>query len=182
MGATTFYASGCGKTMAEAYRGAVEDAIHENGNDAYNGTISTTQGFRDLTDRFKASGKSLKEFMDQTIDEAHKWGPAFGICIREPKGNTNKVKSSVKHNLQAGTKQWETKYVIYTGKDDEIDSADTKGEAIKIARTYTEKHTCRVFIHVEKRMKGNSLVATVEYKPSTTERVGHYEFYGWAAE
>ena len=48
MGATDFATTAYGKTAADAYRSACEDALHENGHDPYNGTISTTSGFVEI--------------------------------------------------------------------------------------------------------------------------------------
>jgi hypothetical protein len=44
MGAQSFLTSGWGNTPDEAYRYAVSIAHYEYGHDAYNGTISTTNG------------------------------------------------------------------------------------------------------------------------------------------
>ena len=45
MGASNFETISFGKTVDEAYRNACEEATWECGHDAYNGTISTTQGY-----------------------------------------------------------------------------------------------------------------------------------------
>ena len=51
MGATQFKTRSTGKTVEEAYRRACEIAEDEYGHqDGYNGTISTTDGFRDETE------------------------------------------------------------------------------------------------------------------------------------
>jgi hypothetical protein len=44
MGSHTFDDEAFGKTMPDAYRAACNAALHEYGHDAYNGTISTTEG------------------------------------------------------------------------------------------------------------------------------------------
>lgn len=46
MGAHDFQTTVRGKTAAEAYANAVEEAITMYGQDPYNGTISTTSGFK----------------------------------------------------------------------------------------------------------------------------------------
>jgi hypothetical protein len=49
MGASSFITSGSGKTAETAYRKLVSKMEKAYGNDGYNGTISTTSGFIDLT-------------------------------------------------------------------------------------------------------------------------------------
>lgn len=46
MGAHDFQTSATGENAREAYKKACEEAIYEHGNSSYNGTISTTSGFR----------------------------------------------------------------------------------------------------------------------------------------
>lgn len=48
MGAHDFTTTTTGKTATKAYETAVADARYEYGNDPYNGTISTTNGFEEL--------------------------------------------------------------------------------------------------------------------------------------
>ena len=51
MGATQFKERSIGKTASEAYRTACSQAEEEYGHqEGYNGTISTTSGFRDETE------------------------------------------------------------------------------------------------------------------------------------
>ena len=52
MGASNFYTKGKGATIGMAYKNAVEEAYYESGHDAYNGTISTTQGCIDVSSYF----------------------------------------------------------------------------------------------------------------------------------
>jgi len=63
MGSTTFYERKIAASMKDAYNNAIEDATDEYGNDPYNGTISTTNGFVDVTKKFKESGKKLSAFI-----------------------------------------------------------------------------------------------------------------------
>jgi hypothetical protein len=49
MGASSFITAGTGKTAETAYRKLVSKMEKAYGNDGYNGTISTTSGFVDLT-------------------------------------------------------------------------------------------------------------------------------------
>lgn len=183
MGACTFTNTGYGKTMQEAYKELREEAKEEYGHqDGYNGTISTTNGFRDVTSEFKRSNKSIRDFIDDNIDRAEKWGSCLAVCLDEPKSNTNKVKSQVKNIVTAGTKKWVLKYVV-TAYGNVIASKNTKGEAVKVAREHTEKTQERTYIDVAKVLeKGSTRVAEVEYKKSTTEKGGKFVFFGWAAE
>jgi hypothetical protein len=182
MGACSFTTSSYGKSMSEAYNNAVEDATHEYGNDAYNGTISTTRGCRDVTAEYKRSGKSLNQYINDSIDNFNKWSACGGICVEEPKTNTNKVKSQVEHIVEKGTKKWVLKYVVYD-YDNQVGSYNTKGDAVKKAREHTEKTQRRTTISMEKKLdKGNSQVASVTYKQATNEKKGKYIFFGWAAE
>jgi diaminopimelate decarboxylase len=93
MGAHNMQDRSVGKTMREAYDRAVQNAESEHGYDAYNGTISTTQGFKDKTRKFEelmtrkregsvkftvnvGNGFGFKQidkyFKDMTEDEWHK--------------------------------------------------------------------------------------------------------------
>ena len=182
MGACNFYTKGKGRTMGEAYRFACERAREEYGNDSYNGTISTTRGVADLTSSWKASKKSLDDFINDKADGGGKWGNAYGICVKEPKGNTNKIKTEVIHSVSTGTKKWVLVYVI-SDRDGEIATRPTKGEAVTLARAYTEKNQLTTYVKMEKRLdKGKTIVAEINYKKSTNESEGEYVFWGTAAE
>jgi hypothetical protein len=182
MGACSFTTSAYGKSMSEAYNNAVEDAVSEYGTDAYNCTISTTRGCRDVTAEYKRSGKSLNQFINDNIDNFNKWGACGGICVEEPITNKSKIKSQVEHIVEKGTKKWVLKYVVYE-YDNQIGSFNTKGDAVKKAREHTEKTQRRTTISMEKKLeKGNSQVATITYKQAKNEKRGKYIFFGWAAE
>jgi len=183
MGACNFEDIGRGKSMKETYSRLCEEARDEYGHDSYNGTISTTNGFRDVTDEYKRSGKSLERFMDDNLDRSQKWGPCLGICLEEPQENKNKVKSQVKNIVTPGTKKWVLKYIVTDSSGATIASKDTKGDAVKVARAHTEKTQSRTYINMAKVLdKGSTQVAEVEYKKSTTEKSGKYFFFGWAAQ
>lgn len=185
MGACSFTQKSMGASMSEAYRNAVSEAREEYGNDSYNGTISTTSGVRDVTEEFKRSGLSLHDFIDKNIDRAQKWGSCLGICLKPAKSNTNKIKSQVTNIVEKGTKKWVLKFVVIDGGFDrnEIGSKNTKGEAVKLARAYTEKTRTRTYIEMRKVLeKGSKKVAEINYKGSSNESTGEYIFFGWAAE
>jgi hypothetical protein len=181
MGAHDFQSSMRAKSMRDAYNQLVEYAIEEHGNDSYNGTISTTRGFKDVTSKYKSSKMTINQFIDKHIDDCNKWGEAWGICIEEPVGNNLKVKTQVTHSVSKGTKKWVLKYVVYQ-YDTRIGSKDTKGDAVKLAREYTEKHGKRTTIVMEKVLEsGSNMVAEVTYKSSDKEKDGKYLFFGMAA-
>lgn len=184
MGATWFKDVARGASLKDAYNSAVEDARQYAGHqDGYNGTISTTVGLVDLTDQFKRSGKSINEYIDMQMDKLHKRDCA-AICLEKPVANSNKTKSQVEHIVTPGTKKWVLYYVVYNGYNDQmIASCSTKGEAVKKAREYTEKHQTPTNICMEKGLeKGNRTVARITYKKSSTEKPGKWVFFGWAAE
>lgn len=67
MGASNFEIKVKSETAKEAYSIAVSEAKRMFGNDSYNGTISTTNGFANVTKAFQASGKTLNQFMDEIL-------------------------------------------------------------------------------------------------------------------
>lgn len=180
MGACTFRNSATAKNMHDAYRDLVDDATSEYGNDVYNGTISTTDGYRDVTSNFKSSGKDLSTYIDEMLDKSSK-RDCFGICVEQPKSNPNKIKSQVQHHVVKGTRKWDLWFIV-TEWGDEIGKFKTKTEALKCARKHTEATTRKTSIHMEKRVQGSSQVATINYKASSSEKPGKYVFFGWAAE
>lgn len=184
MGACTFQTSAYGKTMSDAYDIACEYALEEYGHqDGYNGTITTTHGFRDVTSEFKKSKKQLSEFINDAYDKLNK-RDCCGICIEEPVQNKNKTKTQVEHIVTKGTKKWILKYVVECYNTDRvIGRYKTKGDAIKAARKYTEDTQNSTQIYMKKELEsGTSNVAKVIYKKSTSEKKGRYVFFGWAAE
>lgn len=180
MGACSFRNSTKARNMHDAYRDLVDAANSQYGNDVYNGTISTTDGYRDVTSNFKSSGKDLSTYIDEMLDKSSK-RDCFGICVEEPKSNPNKIKSQVEHHVVKGTRKWDLWFIV-TEWDTEIGKFKTKTEALKCARKHTETTTRRTRIHMEKRVQGNSQVATINYKQSSSEKPGKYVFFGWAAE
>ena len=181
MGASWFQESYTGLSAKEAYKSACELAEDEHGNDSYNGTISTTHTFEDLTTQYKRSGKSLDAYLDMQMDKMHKRDCA-AICLQEPIPNKNKTKSQVEHIVTPGTKKWILKYCVYENAT-LISSHLTKGDAVKSARAYTEKNQVPTLIAIEKVLeKGGSIVAKITYKKSSTEKLGRWVFFGWAAE
>jgi hypothetical protein len=184
MGANWFTNQSRGKSVKHAYDRAVERAEAEYGHqEGYSGQINSSAGCRDVTKEYKASGKTIREFMNQQMDRLTKHQGAQAICIQEPKANDNKIKTQVEHVVTPGTKKWVLTYIVYCG-DSRIASALTKGDAVKRARDYSERHQCSTMIKMERRLEkdAHALVAKVTYKKSSTERDGEWIFFGWASE
>lgn len=183
MGSQVFKNYSKGKDVRDAYNRAVEYAEETYGHqEGYSGEINSSAGFRDVTKEFKASKLSIHAYMEQQLDKLTKHQGAQAICIEEPKGNSNKIKTQVEHLVTPGTKKWVLKYVVYNNDDYMIASCNTKGEAVKKAREYTEKNQRSTTICMEKTLeKGNRTVAKITYKRSSAEREGKWLFFGWAS-
>jgi hypothetical protein len=185
MGACQFKERSSGKTAEEAYKRICEIAENEYGHqDGYNGTISTTHGFRDETEMYgKSKFNDVSTYIRDRFDShAMNKRDCSAICVVKPVGNKNKTQSQVEHIVTPGTKKWVLKYVVQRG-DHVIGSWDTKGDAVKDARKYTEKHQVPTSILIKKFLeKGDNLVAKITYKKATNERDGEWVFFGYAAE
>jgi hypothetical protein len=181
MGACQFENRGRGKSAQQVFTRLVENAEREYGDDPYNGTISTVSGFRDITEEYNRSKKDIQRFINDKFENANK-RDCFAICIHPPVANKNKTKTQVEHIVTPGTKKWVLKYVVYTF-DNQLGSYNTKGDAVKAARVYTEKTFKSTSIVMEKKLeKGSNQVAKISYKKSTTEKDGEWIFFGYAAE
>ena len=183
MGATTFVERTRAYSMREAYNQLVEDAVYERGNDSYNGTISTTQGFVDKTADWKKSKLDIREFIDKEIENTSKWGPAWGVCITEPKENKLKIKSQVEDIVVPGTKKWELVYFVLDNHGKKINSSASKTEAVKLARLFTEKNQQNTSVIMERVLVSCSpTVARIKFKHDKNQAPGMYYFFGYAAE
>ena len=183
MGSQSFTTYSRGKSVNDAYNRAVEAAEEEYGHqDGYSGQINSAGGYGDATKEFKASKKSLDKFIDEQIDKLTKFDGARAVCIEEPVANNNKTKSQVEHVVTPGTKKWVLTYVVYCDGS-RINSALTKGDAVKMARAYSEKHQRTTTVKIERRLEKDShaLVAKITYKKSSTEKEGRWVFFGWAS-
>jgi len=186
MGACQFKERGTGKTAQEVYGKLCEIAEDEYGHqEGYNGTISTTNGFRDETEAYnKSKFNDVSAYIRDRFDShgMNKYDCSV-ICVRQPIANKNKTKSQVEHIVTPGTKKWILKYFVYSGRDTFIGAYLTKGEAVTKARAHTEKTQESTYITMEKVLdKANKTVAKITYKKSTTERDGEWVFFGYAAE
>jgi hypothetical protein len=81
MGACNFETQASGKTAADAYNAAVRDAQYEYGHDGYNGTISTTGGFKMFR---QTIGPVTKEELEKGWDTSHKWEACW--CVQHAPG------------------------------------------------------------------------------------------------
>jgi beta-xylosidase len=182
MGAEAFITRQRGMNASEAYTHAVEEAEAEFGRDAYNGTISTTTSFRDVTAEFRKSKKERRQFIDEMLEKMGK-RDCYVIEEESPVKNTNKIKSVVDHTVVKGTSKWELRYNVYTGwEDKQLKSFKTKGDAVKFAREHTEKSQNTTFVRMEKVLVNQDAnVACIKYKKSTQEKEGTYIFFGYAA-
>jgi len=72
------FAIGRFKNAGEAYNKLVEEAEYEHGHDAYNGTISTSDGFKMVKEHPRYGTKKFWKFVNDTMD-----GTKFSIwnCI-----------------------------------------------------------------------------------------------------
>ncbi len=102
MGACSFVNKGRGKSMRDVYTDLVDEATSEYGHDSYNGTISTTCGYQDITNEWKASKEDIRTFISKKLEKASK-RDCFGVCIAPPKVNSNKIKSQVEHFVETHT-------------------------------------------------------------------------------
>lgn len=183
MGACQFKVRSAGKTAEEAYNRACEEAELEYGHqEGYNGTISTTHGFRDETEAYRKSKfDDVSAYIRNRFDSMNK-RDCCSICLQQPVGNKNKTKSQVENLFTPGTKKWVLKYVVRYG-DHFIGSWNTKGDAVKDARRYTENNQVSTTIEMEKVLdKGSNRVAKITYKKAPNERDGEWVFFGYAAE
>jgi len=181
MGGNRFQNRSKGASMQEAYRTAVNYAEREYGHQqGYSGEINCTGGVVDLTNERKKTKLAHNQFITQKEEGNLTKGNAYGLCIREPKKNNNKIKSQVEHKVEKGTKKWKLVYVV-SNFDEDLGSYDTKGAAVKAARAYTEKNQRSTYINMEKVLeKGSTQVAKISYKPAKEEAPGEYVFFGIA--
>lgn len=183
MGSSWFSNQSKGNNVNDAYNRAVDNANDEYGHqEGYSGQINSTAGCTDVTKEWKNSKKNVSQYIDEAMDKLTKHQGAQAICLEEPKFNSNKIKTQVEHIVTSGTKKWVLTYIVYCGEC-RIASAITKGDAVKRARDYSEKHQCTTTIKMERCLNNAShaLVAKITYKKSSDEKNGRWIFFGWAS-
>ena len=169
-----------GKDLDSAYKQAVDEAIKEYGHqEGYSGAINSTYGVVDITKSYENSKVSLPQFINEKLRHADK-GQCYTICLRNPVKNNNKIKTQVEHVVNKGTMKWVLKYSVYH-YDEHMKSFLTKGDAVKYARSYTEKTGRPSSVIMEKVLEnGSHTVAMITYKKSSTEKPGEWVFFGIA--
>ena len=101
MGAVFIEDGGYGASMAEVYNKLCADALHYSGHDPYNGTISTSSGYIDMSRKFNAllgdkrkTGKHIRTCYDKIYEEAEdktqKWEDFWGVEIPNSKSKSKK--------------------------------------------------------------------------------------------
>lgn len=182
MGAELVYRQARGKNINDAFeRACKEDSDYYGHQEGYSGGLHTCELHKDVTSLLKTKG--MNELNDYIADNCNK-RDAWGYCIEQPIENKNKVKSQVDVTPQKGARKWETIYKAVTsweGKEVARDKSQTA--CIKKARVYVEANpnsSIKVIITKE-LIEGNAQCATVTYKKSTNEKLGLYQFVGWAA-
>ena len=104
MGATNFgnLAVGRYKNASQAYNDLVENAIYDYGHDPYNGTISTTNGFRMHNDNPRYGTKAFGKWKNKMLDVAEKWGDC--ICIEIKGAILKRIKENRGYKGKKGIK------------------------------------------------------------------------------
>lgn len=80
MGATDFRDFQPGRSLGSAYSAAVAEATREWGSDPYNGSISTTEGYRQVV-QAPMTHNGAEIYAELHIEEAQKWGSALAIPV-----------------------------------------------------------------------------------------------------
>jgi hypothetical protein len=176
MGAQTITRRGVGNSPEEALAKIKEEDLFEYGNDYYNGSAINASLGQELNhwdeEQFYQDVYDNKMRRDKNV---------LHYCVvQKPIPNKNKVKTHVEHFPQKGTRKWTTMYEIRGGGLSLAYKSQT--EAIKIAREYQEKYPENNYeVHIIKKLEGDTRVAKITYKPSSTEKPGIYGFVGLVA-
>ena len=80
MGATDFRDFQPGRSLGSAYSAAVAEATREWGSDPYNGSISTTDGYRQIV-HTPMTRNGAEFYAELHIEDAQKWGSALAIPV-----------------------------------------------------------------------------------------------------
>ena len=103
MGATTFgdLTVGRYKNASEAYNSLVEEAEYDYGHDPYNGTISTTDGFRMRDDNPRYGTKSFDEWENKMFNNMNKYDC---ICVEITGAVLKRIKENNGYKGKKGIK------------------------------------------------------------------------------
>jgi len=80
MGASSFYTVTEAENAGQAYKTLVQEALYQYGQDPYNGTISTTNGFKMIAIK---PDETPRDICLRAEDLAEKWGDC--CCWQDPK-------------------------------------------------------------------------------------------------
>lgn len=91
MGASEFFNSASGKTVAEAFRNVTEDARYEYGHGGYTGTIAEKNDYKSASSKVFDSYQEAMDFANEKMsDDNHwcqdKWGPAGYVTYKSGQG------------------------------------------------------------------------------------------------
>lgn len=193
MGACSFTNVAYAKTAKEAFKSCVEDAIYENGNGSYSGTIKEKDDFVIIK---LPKGKKIDNFINEKIGDNDKWGPAYCIQVdKEAQTIEQEVAagSRVENKPYKGTRKWEMVYTVrreperfYRGESDEIipeKSFRYKADAITHARKLAEKHNNAFEVFIEKKLVGSDAVVAQIMPKTKKEKVklSKFIFFGMAS-
>lgn len=193
MGACSFTDVAYAKTANEAFKKCVDEAIYENGNGSYSGTIKEKDDFVMVT---LPKGKKLDSFIDEKIGDNNKWGPAYCIQVDKQAQTIEQevaAGSRVENKPYKGTRKWEMVYTVrptplhfYRGESDEIipeKSFKYKAEAIAHARKLAEKHNKDFEVFIEKKLVGSEAVVAQIMPKTKKEKVklSKFIFFGMAS-
>lgn len=98
MGAHSIATIGYGRNAKEAYNRAVEDALYEDGHDAYNGTISTTNGFRldTIKGQKRITKKAIDKWVEQAEDRTEKWGQCLALELPRSHDASKRARKAIR--------------------------------------------------------------------------------------
>ena len=106
MGASTFQCLASGDSLQDAYQNAVQSAVYSHGHEPYNGTISTTEGVVDQSDKLiemmsycgrqagvgpvptawsQAMRNAERAWTIEAYNHTEKYGPCWGAKVESGK-------------------------------------------------------------------------------------------------
>lgn len=178
MGQTQIWRTGTGKNIRDAWNDIQKQDREEFGKDLYNGGANNCNLIADLSG--KINPKDLEDEAEKrNVDKRE----VYGVCVQKPILNKNKVKTHVDRRTFRGKRQWLTVYKVlerYSG--DQIAVKNTLKEAIEAGRKHTEKTKMTTRVLITKELQSDPICAVITYKKAATERMGIWNFYGYAPE
>lgn len=203
MGATNFLMFANAKNAKSGFRQLSEDAIYEYGNDAYNGTISTTSFVgvtKTVADKYTKTAEKTAVKYIENHDFGRKWECRAVDCgVVEYRIITVKKDTSFKSK---GAPKYETRFVVVTdwnGRQaldqtfaNQTEAVKAWGEAVRRGKVPADAYVTIVKKPV--LVSGQAEVARVvpvvkTYKSrpknipagAVVEEIHRYAYYGWAS-